>query len=1665
MSPLKIFHHAHAFASRRFNQIVTAGALSLLTATTAFGQIQHPNLERGFQAEKAYNFSQVDDVNLFNGNLLVKIPIGGEFHVGETLSYRLTLVHNGKAWDWSIFRGSSVAAKAIPAWDSNAGWGWQLHFGKIIARSIGERNSSGNLIYVSPDGGEHVFEGNAQPNYTKDSSFLRLKETGSTAIIEFPNGNKHTFVRYGNAQEYVLTRMEDTYGNWMAVSYSSSQWAITDSVGRSHIIELEQKNLDGRTVFFPRYVRLAAFNGSVAVHTLDYTDAVVQRPMPHDPVGTNIPINVTLPLLTQVNLPDGTTWELPTSYYMTTRGPGGISGHLLKLRLPTRGILAWDYAIWRFPTDRVTGPQGAENAPFLESTPGVSVRKTLSPGGTETARWTYDSYWAHPNLWPQIRPVTKTTTVVDPLGHKTVHYFGIYDGYLTPVAAAARGDQYGLPFSVEQVDGTRYISKHFFKSGQTVANRTDWVRYENDGPGNYQNNRRIVSTKTEWDGRFKTVDLSDYDGVGNYRFRSMNGNYRDDSPTFNWRNEYTGYNPSGPPSASAPWILKTYNVQWEEEAWGRSEREFFFDKGRVRFERRLATKVPGGGRSGEDTLVFLDRDAAGNVIKEEYYGGYFNTIGTSALSYNYARPASPAVALDMTYQYGQLATRKYRGASFFVVDQTIDLNTGLASSTRDQAGIQTTYLYDAMGRETWSRPASGHDAWTQRVYNNASGNSGPWVAIYDRPNNSTTSLIREIEFLFDAFGRLKRERKNIPTAGWIQRDRAYDGAGNQIGITEWQGGSSPGFWTSYENFDPFGRPGRTVRPDGKIVTTTHWGDWGLNQRWTYGQSYNNGVVNEATAGFDLDYDMMGRVTRAQEIEGGALANLDNRYYYTPQGLLFQATSTPRSGNPQNRYNDYDGRGFKVSETTPEAGTFVMSKYDAVGQANRRQHVASGLDLGFTFDSFERLVGVRDNNLNIDLKTWTYGDATAGSYGAYKNGKVVKSVHFNRVRVPWGSATTWISLPVEETMVYDGRGGRPSSRTTNLNNNYQFSQTWSYDDLGNLISETYPRCSGGQCMAAVANPRLQGYTYDRGFLTNVAGFATISYHDNAAVSRTVAPSGLNIYFDKDPSQIPRIYNIRASGGILLPSEEGRHIYDGVGNLVQLSRNSGTATFEDAVSQAKASVGEPSDDLGEPVNNLQAVYQTYFLYDAFGRLRVHNDVSGRRRDYDFNAFGGLTKIWNRDNSTYREFAVSTATNRLTSLVTYDQRGNLLTRGLGAGSTEVYEWNAFDQLASINFPGVTHLYTASGERVWTLKYTPSTGATEDLFTLRGLGNQTLTVYKHTSQGTNETWSWEEDYVYRKGYLLGKVTRQAVPRTKIYFVCDRLGTPRMALEPNGFAFESFSYSSFGDQWHGSNSTERMRFTGHERDFGNSGKADDLDYMHARYYSHDVGRFLTPDPALSAQLTAPQTWNRYSYANNNPANFVDPDGRWAHVAVGALVGGLVNVAAKVIDGKAEGYEPTDGDLVKAFLIGAADGALTAGTFGANRVVAAGVSVTAGIADRALDSTDKTEALDPASVLADGAGGLVGHAVGNLIEASAKATVKYAGPRLVAAAGRAAKGSYGGSVSKKHFETVIKNSTGLGQKTKEALVSETANWATAVVTQPAAEAVVPASDNQPPVVR
>ena len=134
------------------------------------------------------------------------------------------------------------------------------------------------------------------------------------------------------------------------------------------------------------------------------------------------------------------------------------------------------------------------------------------------------------------------------------------------------------------------------------------------------------------------------------------------------------------------------------------------------------------------------------------------------------------------------------------------------------------------------------------------------------------------------------------------------------------------------------------------------------------------------------------------------------------------------------------------------------------------------------------------------------------------------------------------------------------------------------------------------------------------------------------------------------------------------------------------------------------------------------------------------------------------------------------------------------------------------------------------------------------------------------NGSGIWVRGYVYLGGQLLAVQQNGAVswmhedPVAKSKRVTDSAGNvvSTVELDPWGGETNRSSNEAF----------QPKKFTSYERDENGSDEA-----MHRRY-NRWWGRFEQPDPYDgSYSLADPQSFNRYSYVQNDPVNFVDPLG------------------------------------------------------------------------------------------------------------------------------------------------------------------------------------------------
>ena len=406
-------------------RILAVATLVTSVAANAIAQKPAP-IELGFKPERVYEFGSIDHVNVFNGNVLVTVPIGLTFPVSSHLQYGLKLVYNSKMWDYKYVQAAPeepIYYWARPNIRSNAGTGWRMTMGRLLPPhdwTVGQyREEDRTWTYEGPSGDEHTLsnttysppgtpvDSDAAILFTHDGSHLRMvKVNASRRKVEFPDGTFHTFDLCRG--DWWLTEISDRFANKVSITYEPTistplecdddpvavaEWRITDVHSREHRVyfqvlpELADSRDRGMVVdrIHFNYPSGPQYDLSYDTHQIPFG--------PHHSVPASFPDGpgsaptTPVPVLSTISIPDGTSYHF--SYNLTDAG-GHSQGMLKVLTLPTLGKIEYTYQSFDLPSEDPCTPFGPRN-----SSPGVLTR-TLN-GDT----WTYGQSLGPPVTWNQ----------------------------------------------------------------------------------------------------------------------------------------------------------------------------------------------------------------------------------------------------------------------------------------------------------------------------------------------------------------------------------------------------------------------------------------------------------------------------------------------------------------------------------------------------------------------------------------------------------------------------------------------------------------------------------------------------------------------------------------------------------------------------------------------------------------------------------------------------------------------------------------------------------------------------------------------------------------------------------------------------------------------------------------------------------------------------------------------------------------------------------------------------------------------------------------------------------------------------------------------------------------------------------------------------------------
>jgi len=364
--------------------------------------------------------------------------------------------------------------------------------------------------------------------------------------------------------------------------------------------------------------------------------------------------------------------------------------------------------------------------------------------------------------------------------------------------------------------------------------------------------------------------------------------------------------------------------------------------------------------------------------------------------------------------------------------------------------------------------------------------------------------------------------------------------------------------------------------------------------------------------------------------------------------------------------------------------------------------------------------------------------------------------------------------------------------------------------------------------------------------------------------------------------------------------------------------------------------------QKTETIEGTTNTYvYKYDVAGRLDAVYKDTEKISDYKYDSNGNrltsndsplalLSSYDDQDRLLYEPVSDTTyaynahgdletkTDSKGTTSYNYDEMGNLLSAILPSGSVIDYVIDGRNRRVGKKVDGVV-----TNKWIYADQLNPIAEIDAD-------GVETVFVY-----GTKINIP---DYMIRNGH-------------KYSIISDHLGSMRMIVDEAGTVVFKRSYSEFGKI------TDEDSVTDFEAPaFGFAGGIYDVHTGLVRFGTRDLdpttGRWTNKDYIGFGGGTG----NLYEYVNNDPVNYVDPEGKSWLPVIGGLVGGMVNSIHYAYTRRNAGEKVTAKGGAASFLIGAVTGAIMIANPYAAIIVGAQISLyKIFLEDPFLDWIDKDE--------------------------------------------------------------------------------------------------------------
>ena len=865
-----------------------------------------------------------------------------------------------------------------------------------------------------------------------------------------------------------------------------------------------------------------------------------------------------------------------------------------------------------------------------------------------------------------------------------------------------------------------------------------------------------------------------------------------------------------------------------------------------------------GGTENYNNVSLVKENLLTGVIttSARVYDGKGNRLSDLTTYY----PGANTRETVMTYQSGSSPSSYYTGLPTMVQETVTCGEESIATRKRIYyTGLHPVRCYESVSYNGAPYSQTADRQWTYDSYGNTLTESV-------KPYNVTVPLVKSHSYDNDGYLLLT----DTDEMGFTTTYSGHNSYGIPTEITDHKNRTTEVF------YDDWGRKTGETAPDGRVSSRIlSWSESGL---YKIGESASGEPDKES------HYDPLGR-----EIRKG-VKRYDGSWQwqdtcYDSLGRVSRM-SLPYKGNTPSlwavrTYDSYD----RPIRTLEPSGRQESWSYEGLSVTNTKEGIVSTR----TLDAMGRLVSATDDGgtLTYSLradgkpKNIKLSGSTLVSFEYDKYGRRCKIIDQNAgarkdsvVYFPSGASMVYHTTPNGNVnRDYDRYG-----RLTHINRVGEHHTFYTYNEDGLLTNESN------------TSSNSRNYTYD-------------GYDRVTRVVESAPGTSLTADYTYNSDGKPASVQYTSSRSGVIATEQYTYA-NGWNTKIALS--DGTTIWQ--------LTGENA--LGQVTSCTTGEITRSYGYDQYGMPTYRQMDGGLLQDdtYAFSAAtGNLAMRTDGIHETTESFGYDNL-NRLTSVGnnhnTYLSNGNIATKigvgtygyGNGLGNT------ANKQRLATLVPYVNAQLTTTPRQVtYTCFDRPKTieqGDVKATFTYNGSDERIVMNLKR-----NNVDSLTRYYLggrYEADVLVGKTVEKLYLGGDYYSAPmvyvkdgntnwtlynlgrDYLGSITHVATANGAPVAEYSYDAWGRLRNPENlanytsSTEPDLFTGrgytgheHLRDFV-------LVNMNARLYDPVLGRFVSPDPYVQTPDFT-QSYNRYSYALNNPLKYKDPNGEFLWTVMTAL--------------------------------------------------------------------------------------------------------------------------------------------------------------------------------------